>query len=509
MGEYLLGIDTGATVAKVAIFDLEGRMLRRAAHTTAASHPHSGWTERDMLQLWQQTARAIRTVLDEGRIAPAEIVAVGACGHGNGLYLLDREGEPLRAGILSMDTRAVEVVAAWRERGVLEAVWPAILQVPYAGQPPALLRWLKLREPEAYARVGAVLLAKDYIAYRLSGGMSADLSDSGAAGLIDLRTRAYARELLEAFGIAEVAGSLPPLLEGTALVGGVGPDAARATGLLAGTPVVAGLFDVNAGALGAGIILPGQGGVTAGTWSVNFVVGDAPVARRGPLFSVAALGEHWLTVDASPSGAANLEWFVAQCCAEEQAEAAARGISAYAVCDERVAELPPVASSIIYHPFLYGANEQASARAGFYGVAGWHTRAHLLRALYEGVAYGSRAQVERLAAAGQTIGSLRLLGGGARSRVWAQLFADVLNRQLEVPAGSELGARGAALCAGIGAGVYRDERDAVARAVAVERTHLPDEVAAARYEEGYARFRQLVAVLREPWEGLQRLERAG
>ncbi len=506
MPDYLLGIDIGATVAKVVIFDRQGQAIQHAGAKSAAIYPHPGWTERSMPELWHTTAAAIRTAIAGAGISPAAIAAIGACGHGNGLYLLDRHGAPLRPGILSMDTRAVEVVDAWRAQGLLDAIWPRILQTPYAAQPPALLRWLKLHQPEVYARIGAVLLIKDFINQRLTGALATDPTDISATGLVDLGRRDYAPDLLDAYGISEIADALPPIAASSAVVGQVTHEAARVTGLWAGTPVVGGMFDVSAGALGAGVIAPGQACLTAGTWSVNAVVTSTPIADRRSLFNALYTPSSWLTIDASPASSANLEWFVNQLCAEEHAEAQARGVSVYEVCGERIAALQPARTSIIFHPFLYGSNVQPTARAGFYGLAGWHTRADLLRALYEGVVYGHLSQVENLRAAGARVESACLIGGGARSPVWSQMFADALEMPIAIPAGSEIGARGAALCAGIGAGIYADYADA-ARAVAIERQHLPDSAATARYRTAYAEYCRLVEAMREPWERLQRLER--
>jgi L-xylulokinase len=508
MAGYLLGIDNGATVSKVVIFDLRGHAIKVASEQTAAHYPQPGWVERSTEQLWQSTAAAIRAAISAAGIRPAQISAVGTCGHGNGLYLLDRQGAPARPGILSMDARATDVVAEWQARGVLDAIWTRILQTPYAGQPPALLRWLKRHEPLVYDRIGAALLAKDYIKYRLTGALTTDLSDISATGLLDLRRRDYAPELLEAYGIAEIADALPPIVESSAPAGRVTAEAARATGLAQGTPVVGGMFDVNAGALGAGVTTPGQACVIVGTWSVNAVVTSGPIASHRQVFNALNTPTTWLTIDASPTSTANLEWFVAQFCAEERAAAQARGVSVYQICGEQIAARAPAGTSIIFHPFLYGSNIQPAARAGFYGLAGWHTRADMLRALYEGVAYGHLSQIENLLAAGARVDSVRLIGGGARSLIWAQMFADVLDLPIEVPQGSEIGARGAALCAGIGAGVYSDYADAAARAVAIERIHAPDPAATARYRAAYAEYQRLAEAMREPWGRLQQLEQA-
>lgn len=504
---YLLGIDSGGTVTKVVLFDLEGREVARAAHRVEPRHPRPGWAERDMGQLWQGTAAAIRTALGAAGIRPQQVVGVGTTGHGNGLYLLDRGGAPLGPAALSFDTRAAAVVRSWEQEGLAERLRPRLLQRLWAGQPPALLRWIKQHEPERYRRIGAVLLAKDFLRFCLTGAAGSDPTDLSATGLLDLRARSCAPDLLEQFGIGEVAGALPPLEQSCAVAGRVTAAAARATGLSEGTPVVAGMLDVSACALGAGVIRPGQACVIVGTWSINQIVGAAPLADPELFLNSLYLPDLWLTLEASPTSAANLEWFVAQCCAEEQAEAQRRGISVYEVCSERVAALPPASSGVIFHPFLFGSDAQPSARAGFYGVGGWHSRADLLRAIYEGVVYGHLDHIQKLQAAGAQIERLRLTGGGARSPVWTQMFADALGLPVEVPRGSEIGARGAAICAGVGVGVYRDCAQAVARTVGLERRQTPNPEAAPLYRAGYAEYAHLLQAMRGPWERLARLGR--
>jgi L-xylulokinase len=218
-----------------------------------------------------------------------------------------------------------------------------------------------------------------------------------------------------------------------------------------------------------------------------------------------AVPELWLTTEASATSATNLEWYVNQFCGEERLKARERGISVYDLCSELVASLPPGGTDIIFHPFLYGSNVQATARAGFYGIAGWHTKAHVLRALYEGVVYGHLAHLEKLRAAGAFMDVARLTGGGARSKVWTQIFADTLQLPMEVPQGIELGARGAALCAGIGAGVYRDHAEAVERAVRIERRQDPDPTATPFYLARYAEYQRLLDAMKGPWDHLSHL----
>jgi L-xylulokinase len=500
MPEYLLGIDNGSTVSKVLLFDLHGREVASASQPAPLHFPQAGWVERDMGLLWQSTAAAIRNALASAAIAPAQIAAIGLCGHGNGLYLLDKEGSPLRPALASTDTRAAAIVAAWQADGTAAEIWPRTLQQPYAGQPPALLRWLKLYEPATYARIGTLLLAKDYIRYCLTGTLATDCSDIGVTSLMDQRAGRYNNELLAAYGISEMAAALPPVLASTALAGMVSATAARETGLTSGTPVVAGMFDVSACALGSGVLEPGQLCIVAGTWSINGLVSKEPLADRRLFLDAPYTPERWLTIEASPTSATNLEWFVREFCAAEQAEAERRGISPFAVCGERVAELPAGAGGVIFHPFLYGSNQQPGARAGFYGLGGWHTRAHVLRAVFEGVAFSHLSHIEKLREAGAQPLAGRLSGGAARSPIWAQIFADTLGLPIEVLAGEEFGARGAALCAGIGIGMYRTFEEAAVHSTQPEREYRPDPAATSRYRAIYSEYLQLAEAMRSSWE---------
>ncbi|HVN53299.1 MAG TPA: FGGY-family carbohydrate kinase [Anaerolineaceae bacterium] len=506
MGPYFLGIDNGNTVSKAALFNASGKEIAIASCKVDTIYPHPGWTERDMEQLWQSTASAVREVLAASGVRPQEIAGVGCTGHGNGLYLLDQQGRPLRNGIQSMDSRAAGIVAEWSRRGLHAAVFPYTIQSFWPAQPNALLAWIKQNEPENYERIGAILMCKDYIKYRLTGEVSTDFTDMSATSLLDVRNRCYSPALMALYDLSEIYEALPPLRQSFEVAGQVSRAAAEATGLAAGTPVVGGMFDVDGSAIGCGAVHPGQACIVAGTWSINEVITADPLVDPN-LFMTTLFADpgRYLTIEASATSATNLEWFVNQCCGDERAEARRRGISVYEICSEEVASLPPGSTSIVFHPFLYGSNVQPTARAGFYGLAGWHTRAHLLRALYEGVVFCHLSHIEKLRAAGAQIQSARLTGGGSRSQVWTQMFADAIQVPVEISDGAEVGARGAALSAGIGAGVYRDYAEAAEQAVSIVRVQEPIPANTPLYLERYAAYQRLVQVMQEPWEALNRL----
>ena len=506
MGRYLLGIDNGSTVSKAALFDLHGREIAVASCKADTEYPHPGWTERDMEMLWQSTASAIREVLAKSSVKPEEIAGIGNTGHGNGVYLLDKQGCPLRNGIQSMDTRATDVLTEWGRRSLHKDVFPFTIQSFWAAQPNALLAWLKQHEPHNYERIGAILMVKDYIKYRLTSEITGDYTDMSACSILDVRKGCYSHELMELYELSEVYDALPPLKHSSEVIGTVTTHAAHETGLSPGTPVVSGLFDVDASAIGAGAIRVNQACLVVGSWSINEVITERPIVDPS-LFMTTLFADPglYLTIEGSATSATNLEWFVNQCCGDERVEAKRRGISVYEVCNEEVASLPPGGTNIIFHPFLYGSNIQPTARAGFYGVAGWHTRAHLLRALYEGVVFGHLSHIEKLRRAGAQIDAARLAGGGSRSPVWSQMFADTIQVTMEISDGNELGARGAALSAGIGAGIYRDYTEAVREAVSVVRVHEPISAHTPFYLARYEEYMRLTHVMQASWEALSQM----
>jgi L-xylulokinase len=506
MDEYLLGIDNGSTVSKAALFDLHGKEIAVACCKADTEYPHCGWTERSMEMLWQSTAKAIRTVLAKSGVKPEAIVGIGNTGHGNGAYLLDKQGQALRNGIQSMDSRAAGVLAEWNRRGLHVQVFPYTIQSFWPAQPNALLAWLKQHEPQNYECLGAVLMVKDYIKYRLTGEITTDYTDMSATSLMDVRNQCYSKDLMALYDLSEAYDALPALKHSSEVIGVVTPAAELETGLAAGTPVVGGLFDVDASAIGAGAIHANQACLVAGSWSINEVITRDPIVDPD-LFMTTLFAEPglYLTIEGSATSATNLEWFVNQCCGDERAEASRRGVSVYEICSEEVASLAPDSENIIFHPFLFGSNVQSTARAGFYGVAGWHTRAHLLRALYEGVVFGHLSHIEKLQTAGGQIHSARLAGGGSRSPVWSQMFADMIQVPMEIADGNEIGARGAALSAGIGAGVYKNYDEAIDAAVSVVRVHEPNPVNTAIYLARYAEYQRLTRVMSESWEALDKL----
>lgn len=500
MAKYLLGIDDGLTNSKAALFDLAGREVAVASRRYEVVNPEPTWVEGDAERLWQNTADCIKEVITKPGVNPEDIAAIGFTGHGNGLYVVDEKGDLVRPGIGSQDARAVDIIEEYKKSGRYSEISAITLGEPYPGQPGPLLRWIKENEPEVYGRIAGILMCKDLIRFKLTGELVSELNDMSGNGLLDFRAGTYSRHLMELYGVPEMYDKLPRLAAASHdIVGHVLPSAAERTGLAPGTPCSAGMMDVAACAVGSGAIDPGVAAVVAGTWSINEVVQDAP-AKNVIMNMHFALPGKVLVLDGSATSAINLEWFVNQLGGNAVLEAQRRGISKFDVVNEAVASLPPGGTDVIYHPFLGSPNVHPRGRAGFFNLAQGHTFADLARAVYEGITFIHKWHVDRLRAAGCQINKVRLSGGGAKSDVWSQMFADVLEVPVEVVAASEIGALGAALAAGVGAGIFADYATAFKEAVKIRATFEPNPSASVAYRRRYEEWLSLIELMKQHWE---------
>ncbi len=500
---YLLGTDNGGTMAKAALFATDGRLVAVAGRKTEMLSPQPGHTERHTEEMWRATADAIREVIQGARVDPGEIAGVASAGHGNGLYLVDDEGCPVRTGIVSTDSRAKDYVARWYADGVHDYVLPKTMQSLWPGQPNALLRWLRDHEPEAIARAGWALMAKDYVRFRLTGAFHSELTDASGTSLMDVAEGQYDPDILEAFGIGDLARLLPPVVRSEEVCGTVSRQAAAETGLAEGTPVAGGLFDIDACALGSGLLGESHLCLIAGTWGINQYVSQRPVVQRDHFMTCRyCLPGFYLVPEASPTSASNLEWFVTQFFQADRGIAQRDGRTVFDLCNDLVESATPEQANVVFLPFLYGSNAAPDAKACLLGLAGWHTRGHVLRSIYEGVAFGHMAHTERLLRHRAPFAAIRLTGGAARSRAWVQVFADCYQMPVEVPAGEELGALGAAMCAGVAAGVFPDFPKAVEAMFRVERTQDPVTSRGPVYAAKYARYRRVLEALGPLWSEL-------
>jgi L-xylulokinase len=498
---YLLGLDAGNTVIKAVLFDLDGRQVAMHALDGKSSTPSPGHVERDLNELWANARTAIRACVQEAGIDPSQIAAIGCAGHGNGLYLLDKTGDPL-IGIQSLDTRAAGLAAELKARRG-EALHALCRQEPWPSQTPVLLAWIRENRPDLYDRSGTVLLCKDFITFRLTGERVSEISDMSGCGLTRLPECVYDDALLDLYGLSDAKNLLPRLIQPADVAGRVTAKAAAETGLAEGTPVIGGYFDVISSALGSGVVREGEASLIAGTWSVNQVFSSRAVDDRRVFMAAGFAPGRFVNIESSATSAANLEWYV-----RELVERGGRHDDPFGHCNARIAEVSPSADDPFFHPFLYGSGQGADFRAGFYGLAGWHTEGHLLRALFEGVLFEHRRHVEVLAASGSTFDRAVLSGGGSRSPVWPQMFADCLGVPITVADARETGALGAAIGASVGVGLFPSYEAGVSAMTRARREFLPDAGMKAHYDRRYGIYCKLTDALRPFWAEMQALKKA-
>lgn len=502
--DRILAIDSGLTVTKAVLFDLAGNQIAVSRRNVPQLKPAPRRVERDMAELWQQTASAIREVLELSATDPARIVAVAATAHGDGLYLLDRNGAPLGPGILSLDSRAVDIVDEWQRDGTDRRALDLTGQVPHVSAPSALLAWIGRSEPDRFARIGHVLSCKDWLCYCLSGHIGTDRTEASTS-FTDARSQRYAADALALFDLSELGRALPDFAHSATIVGAITTDAAQATGLAEGTPVAAGLHDVTASALGIGAHRTGVFGIVAGTYSINECVSTEPRVDARWFCRNAVEPGQWNNMAISPASATNYDWFLDTLCTAEQRKA---DVSIHDRLGPEIDAALARPSSVLYHPYLFGSPMGAAPSAGFLGLRGWHSRGDMLAALLEGIAFNHRQHIDALREGfGGT--RARLTGGASRNATVAQLFADILDMPVTVTDTDEAAAWGAALCAGAAVGAFArfdaDPRDIDAGAT----TYQPSSDRAAHYAHRYALYREVAEALAPTWDRLNALEAIG
>lgn len=500
---YLMGIDNGGTYAKAALFDEKGRQIAVSSRLVSNEHPKPGYSERDMSKLWEANREAIREILRKSGASPSQIAGISFSGHGKGLYLLNSDGTPSRNGILSTDNRAFEYVEKWNRNGTAQRVREKTLQPILACQPVSLLRWLKDNEPEVYEQSSMVLSVNDYIRYCLTGEAYGEITTFSGGNLLNMETGTYDKELMALFGIEEAFDKLMPLKAPAELCGVVTKSAAEETGLMEGTPVSAGMFDIDACGIASGLSDGDKMCMIAGTWSINEFIAREPVLNSPTsLNSIFCIPGYYLIEESSPTSAGNLEWFIENLLLFEKEEMKQKNKSVYDLINKWVESIPPEEPLPIFLPFLSGSDESPIARGTLVGLTSYHKKKHMIRAVFEGVVFSHLTHVKRLLLNHEVPKSISLTGGAANSRTWAQMFADALQIPVDVIEGKEMGALGAAIAAGVAIGVYKDYAEAIENMVHISCTLQPRREYGEVYEKKFLNYRRVNDALSVVWQHL-------
>ena len=495
--QYAIGLDNGGTMTKAAIFDISGREICTASQKTPVFSPKPGYSERDMEEIWHANCQCIRDVLSNSNISPKDIIGLAVCGHGKGLYLWGKDNKPAYHGIGSTDNRAWRIVETWEQNGIFQKLYPQLCQKLMACQQAPLLKWMKTFHPDVYENIQYVFSVKDYIRYRLTGEAWSEVTDISGSGLMDVQNGCFDKALLAELGIEEVYDKLPPLTHSAESCGVITKEAAALTGLLEGTPVAGGMFDVDACAIASGVTKPGQICTISGTWSINEFISEKTITGTAiAMNSIYAIPGYYLLEESSATSAGNLEWAIENCI-ETNGQT---GKVLYDALNAQVAEIPPEECEVYYLPFLYGSNAHPLAKACFVGLTSYHTNAHMVRAIYEGVAYSHRTHIDRLLSVAKDPGCIRMAGGAVNSKVWVQMFADVLGCDIETVDGvTELGALGCAMAATVAAGVYASYEEAASQMVHINPPVQANPKRHEIYNKKYQTYTAVVNALNTVW----------
>jgi len=484
----VVGVDVSTTATKAVLQDAEGTV--RAVGMSAYSYetPHPLWSEQDPALWWEATRIAVRGALEAADTDAEAVEAVGLTGQMHGLVALDDRDEVLRPAILWNDQRNGAECDAIRgivgRRRLIEITGNDALP----GFTAPKLLWLRRHEPDVWASIAHVLLPKDFVRLRLTGEHALDRADGSGTILFDLAARDWSPEILDALAIEP--RWLPPTFEGPMVTGTITEGAASATGLRAGIPVVAGGGDQAAAAVGVGSVVPGVSSLSLGTSGVLFTTTEGPaIESEGRLHAFChAVPDRWHLMGVMLSAAGSLRWY---------RDALAPDV-AFEELVEEAAEVPPGSDGLLFLPYLTGERTpypDPLARGAFVGLTVHHGRAHLTRAVLEGVAFGMRDSLELMRAAGiQPPDQIRATGGGSRSALWRRILADVLGASIVTTPSAEGAAQGAATLAAVGAGWFDTVQDACRALVRIGETTPPSETGGA-YTNAYARYRELYPAL--------------
>lgn len=495
-----LGIDVGTGGTRALVMDSSGNVIASASseHQDFAS-PKPGWAEQDPRDWWRACGVAVRQALQSAKLDAKEISCVGFSGQMHGAVLLDSCDEVVRPALIWCDQRSDP------QSRELEQMFGRDVLIRLTCNPPLTnftltkFLWVRENEPQKWARVAHVMLPKDYVRFRLTGERAIDMADASGTLLLDVTNRRWSTEVLNKTGIKE--SLLPALFESPQVCGKISAAGAEATGLKVGTPVVAGAGDQAAGAVGMGIARAGAVSATIGTSGVVFASTDRPAMDpQGRLHTFChAIPGRWHVMGVTQAAGLSLRWYRDHFGGASPGVQKKDGRDPYDVFAEEASSAPAASEGAFWVPYLMGERTphlDPKARAALIGLTASHTRAHVIRAIMEGVAFSLKDTFTIFDEMKIPVTSIRLGGGGARSPLWRQIQADVYGREVEIVAAEEGAAYGAAILAGVGAGAWSSVEQACDAVGRVAKRIPPNAKDSATMQRAYTTYRKIYAALK-------------
>jgi xylulokinase len=500
--KLLMGIDIGTQSTRAALLTLDGQVIASAGRLQDMATPRPGWAEQDPDIWWNHTVTCVREAMARANVRADEVLGLGVGGQMHGTVPLGSGGRLLSHDVqLWCDKRSAEIVDQFRQLPFSSSAYRQTGSPPVANWIGFKIKWLREHAPEIYDSTWKFVVPKDFINYKLTDEISIDYSEASGSFLMDAATRQWSAELLDQLGLD--GDKLPPIRRSAEVIGHIKPDAAAATGLATGTPVVAGGGDMLCMLLAAGLIEPGAASDITGTSSIFSVFTEAPVYDER-LMNLHHVTDGWIPFGITDSGGVSLKWFKDNFCQHEISQAKAEGVDVYDILNKKAADIPPGSEGLLFFPYLMGERTLGTpyARANFFGITPRHNVGAMVRAIMEGVTFELKRTLEIVENAGHQVSVIYHSGGGAYSDLWSQIKADIYQKPVSIFENTEGGILGAAILAGVGVGVYENETAGAKRCLQVKKTFTPDGSLATRYSRQFDLFKEVHDLLQEPFNKL-------
>ena len=504
---YLMGIDVATSGTKCIIADEKGKIVSSSFNEYPILSPQPGWFEQNPKQWWEASLLSIREALKKGNIKGEAIVGIGVTGQMHSSVFLDEKSEVIRPAILWCDNRTEKQVGEvhnlfGRERFIELTCNPVLTGFTL----PKIL-WLKENEPGNYKKLRKVLVPKDYIRFKLTGEFAADVSDASGTSVFDVKRRKWSSEVIDKLELNK--DFFPPVYESSEIVGKINEETAKLTGLKIGIPVVAGAGDQAASGISCGIYKQGVISVTLGTSGVVFASTDTvKIAPEGKLHSFChAVKGKWHLMGVVLYAGGSFKWACENLGAEEKKEAQEKGINFYDTITKKVSQIPAGSEGLIFLPYLTGErtpHQDPNAKGVFFGLSLRHNKMHLIRSVMEGVGFGLKDSLELMKDLGIKIEEIRLVGGGAKSKMWRTILADIFEFPVHTLSVEEGSPYGAVLLAGIGVGIYKNVEEA-SKVIKTGIVQEPNKENSSVYKDSYPIYKEIYINLKGSFKNLSKI----
>jgi xylulokinase len=500
MKKLLMGVDFGTGGCKATVIDTDGNTLATAFEEYPSEHQHPGWSEQDPATWIRAFNNTVRHCLNQG-ITATDIAGLGISASAHNAVLMDRDGKVIRPCIMWNDQRSAEQVIKLRDAQG-QRIYDIGMQMPTATWTMPQLLWIKENDPESFKKIHRLCFTKDYVRDYVTGGFCTDHVDAQGSLLYDARKKEWSAELCGMIGLD--LSVLPPIRGSREIAGQVRREVAEATGLAQGTPVITGCSDTAAEDYGSGAVEEGQLLVKMATaGNVNMIFNDAHPHPKAYTYPYAVEGM-WYMVTGTNASASSYRWLRDALYGTEKQQCEKEGKDVYMLMDADAEQIPVGSRGLIFHPYILGERcpyFNANARSDFFGISVVHDKRYFARAVLEGVAYSLYDCFHVVKETGRDAKEIRLIGGGAKSPLWCQIICDVFGLEVIRPEKDD-SSFGDALLAGVGVGLFNDEKSAVQSCNRIKKTYTPDMDKHRRYGEFFGLYREVTAASTPIWEKL-------